>query len=215
MYKFLIFDVDGTIADTDEVILRTYIELYKKYEPHVKISKKKILTFSGPPLKETLTREFPDYDLDFINSEYKRISSVNYLHYLKTFKNCREILLKLKKEGYTLALATSKYVDATNYNLGILKFDGIFDYMVCGDEVEHNKPAPDCIIKLLEKTGFKKEETLFIGDTIYDLECAKGYGVNCVIMRFKNRDLSMSKYVPDYKAKTYKKLYNYIINYGK
>lgn len=214
MYKFLIFDVDGTIADTDKVILKTYKELYKKYEPKVKISKKKILTFSGPPLNDTLTKEFSDYDIDFITKEYKRISKINYLHYLKSFPKCKKILLKLKNEGYILAIATSKYLDATNFSLDIMKFNNIFDYMVCGDEVSHNKPSPDCIIKLLEKSGFNKEETLFIGDTIYDLECAKGYGVNCALMTFKNRDLT-SKYRPDFKAKSYKKLYNYIINYGK
>lgn len=214
MYKFLIFDVDGTIADTDKVILKTYKELYKKYEPKVKISKKKILTFSGPPLNDTLTKEFPDYDIDFITKEYKRISKINYLHYLKSFHNCKKILLKLKNDGYILAIATSKYLDATKFSLDIMKFNDIFDYMVCGDEVRHNKPSPDCIIKLLEKSGFNKEETLFIGDTIYDLECAKGYGVNCAIMSFKKRDLT-SKYRPDFKTKSYKKLYNYIINYGK
>lgn len=214
MYKLIIFDVDGTIADTDKVILKTYIELYKKFLPNKKIDKKKIITFSGPPLKETLINEFPSYDIDFMVSEYKKTSRKNYILYLKSFRNCKDILLKLKNDGYILALATSKYREATEFTLKLLGFEGIFEYIVCGDEVKHPKPAPDSIEKILQISGFSKSESLFVGDTIYDILCAKSSKVNIAIMSFKKRELS-EEYKPDYITNSYKKLYDYIVDYGK
>ena len=68
MYKLIIFDMDGTIADTDKVIVKSYLELYKIYKPNDIPSVEKIRTFSGPPINKTLTEEFPHLELDFINS---------------------------------------------------------------------------------------------------------------------------------------------------
>ena len=84
-YSLLIFDVDGTIADTDDVIVNTYIDLYKIYKKDSPIDIKKFKTFSGPPLNETLRNEFPMLSYDYIYSEYKRISKDNYPKYIKSF----------------------------------------------------------------------------------------------------------------------------------
>ena len=81
-YSLLIFDVDGTIADTDDVIVNTYIDLYKIYKKDSPIDIKKFKTFSGPPLNETLRNEFPMLSYDYIYSEYKRISKDNYPKYI-------------------------------------------------------------------------------------------------------------------------------------
>ena len=81
MYKLIIFDMDGTIADTDKVIVKSYLELYKIYKPNDIASVDKIRTFSGPPINKTLTEEFPHLELDFIKKEYRRISKGNYIKY--------------------------------------------------------------------------------------------------------------------------------------
>ncbi|MEG1565421.1 MAG: HAD hydrolase-like protein, partial [Bacilli bacterium] len=65
-YKLLIFDVDGTLADTDKMLIETYRTLYELYSPNVKLDESKVIGFSGPPLRETLSTEFPLYDPEFM-----------------------------------------------------------------------------------------------------------------------------------------------------
>ena len=214
MYKLIIFDLDGTIADTDRVIVKSYLELYKLYRPDYKPQISKIKTFSGPPLDQTLTAEFPDYDLDFIRKEYKRISKDNYIKYLKTFRNCRPFLEKLKKNGYKISIATSKIYDGTVFSLKLLKFDKLFDYFVTADTIDVPKPAPNCVFNIIEHYGVNKEETLFVGDTWYDYKCARAAGVNVAIMTFMKREFN-EDFNPDFKTKSFRKLYKYIENYGK
>lgn len=214
MYKLIIFDMDGTIADTDKVIVKSYLQLYKMYRPDYKPQIKKIKTFSGPPLNETLSNEFPHLELDFIRNEYKRISRQNYIKYLKTFTFCREFLTKLKKKGYIISIATSKILEGTKFSLQLLKFNHLFDYMVCADTIDVPKPAPNCVYKIMEHYGVSKEETLFVGDTWYDYKCARAAGVNVAIMTFMKREFN-EEFNPDFKTNSFKKLLKYIENYGK
>lgn len=214
MYKLIIFDMDGTIADTDKVIVKSYLELYKLYRPDYKPSIKKIKTFSGPPINETLTREFSHLELDFIKGEYRRISKGNYIKYLKTFRFCRKILTFLKEKGYHISIATSKLLSGTRFCLELLNFDHLFDYIVCADTIDVPKPAPNCIFNIMNHYGVSKEETLFVGDTLFDYKCAKSAGVNVAIMTFMKREFG-EDFNPDFKTNSYRKLLKYILNYGK
>ena len=214
MNKIISFDMDGTIADTDKVIVKSYLELYKLYRPKDIAPISKIRTFSGPPLKDTLTAEFPHLDLDFITKEYKRISKANYVKYIKTFRFCRDFLTILKKKGYKISIATSKIEEGTNFSLKLLKFDHLFDFKVCADTIDVPKPAPNCVYKIMEHYGISKEETLFVGDTWYDYKCAKAAGVNVAIMTFMKREFN-DVFCPDFKTNSFRKLLKYIENYGK
>lgn len=215
MYKLIVFDFDGTIADTDKVIVESYLELYKKFKPaSFKPSIRKIKTFSGPPIEKTMAEEFPDKTVEFMISEYRKVSRGNYIKYLKTFKNCREIIEKLKQEGYKIALATSKLTPSTMFSLELLHFEDLFEMIVCGDSVAKQKPAPDCLFKIMDHFGVKNSETLFVGDTMYDYNCAQNANVDVAIMQFKKRDFPEDA-KPQKVCKSYINLYNYIKNHGK
>ena len=65
-YKVLLFDLDGTLCDSDEMLIQSFFALYKKYRP-VKIrTREELIYFSGPPIKKTLSDEFPDYPFEEI-----------------------------------------------------------------------------------------------------------------------------------------------------
>ena len=73
-YDVILFDMDGTIANTDRLILESFYKLYDKFNNGVRRSDEEIYYFSGPPIKETLKVEFPEYahfNID-MPSEYNR-----------------------------------------------------------------------------------------------------------------------------------------------
>ena len=86
--------------------------------------------------------------------------------------------------------------------------------MVCADTIDVPKPAPNCVYKIMDYYGVTKEETLFVGDTHYDYQCARAAGVNVAIMTFMKREFN-EEFNPDFKTNSFKKLLKYIENYGK
>lgn len=207
MIKLVIFDIDGTIANTDQMLIETYKTMYGMYRKDLKkIDIERIKTFSGPPLNETLANEFPNEDQKFMYDEYKRLSRPNYIKYATLFPNVKETLLALKKDGYILSIATSKMRSATKFTLNLLNIENIFDFMVCADDISNPKPHPQSINIILDKFKVNKDETIFIGDSKYDSECAKNAGVKCVLMNFVKRDIP-DCLKPDYTLDNYEKLF--------
>ena len=82
-YKTLLFDMDGTVADTDEMIKAAMYTLYDLYRDGVKTPDEEIVYFSGPPIRDTLKKEFPHMDQQFMFDEFHRVSSALYATHTK------------------------------------------------------------------------------------------------------------------------------------
>lgn len=190
MLKCLIFDVDGTLADTDEVIFYTWKELIEIYKPKgFKIDKKRILGYSGPPLKESLKDMFSEYDLSFIENEYNIRTNKYYDYYLKGFDNEKEVIKTLKDKGLILTVATSKNKEKTIDTLKKLGIYKYFDYIVSSSDVKNLKPNPESYFKILERFNLKNDEVISIGDTFYDYATSKNASIKCIILTLLKRNL--------------------------
>ena len=77
-YKALLFDLDGTLCDTDEMIVQTMFAIYKDYKPSKVRTREELYYFSGPPIRDTLAREFPDQDPEEMYDVFKRVSKGFY-----------------------------------------------------------------------------------------------------------------------------------------
>ena len=214
MLKVISFDVDGTLVNTDETVINTWLELYKVYKPKdFKPDIEKARTFSGPPLTESLTKEFPEYDYDFILEQYKERTVKYYDNDIKFFPNVEETLIKLKKDGYKLAILTSKNRYMTLYTLKLANLDAnLFDYIVAGDEVSKNKPDPEGLKKIMAHFYISNNELLNIGDTEYDLGAGENAHVDTILMTMCKR--KYKSIIHPYKfVNSYNELYEVIKNY--
>ena len=112
-YKLLLFDLDGTLCDTDEMIVQTMYAIYQDYKP-VKIrTREELYYFSGPPIRETLKNECPDRDQDEMYDVFKRVSKQFYAPYVKAYPDEVEVLKTLKEQGYVLGVVTNKGLPLT------------------------------------------------------------------------------------------------------
>ena len=189
-YNTLIFDLDGTVADTDEMIVKTMNVLYDMYRNGVRTPVEQIYYFSGPPIYDTLDKEFPGCDMEFMHAEFRRVSTEFYPNTVKAYPHAKEVLLRLKEQGYKLGIVTNKIHSSTEYCLRLIDLEGIFDSLVCYDDVKNPKPDKEAIIKCASELGaFDLSKVLYIGDNKSDLDTANNAGVDCALVNWGPRVL--------------------------
>ena len=184
MINYVIFDMDGTLLDTEKLFRRSWIEISNEYG--LSDGERFYELVAGRPA-EVLKQKFAetygeeiDYD-EFISVRRKRFSSfIEENVPLKRY--CIEILEYLKGQGIKIALATSTTLDLAKRNLefaGIYKY---FDAIVTGDDIENGKPAPDIFLLAAERLGAKHSETVIVEDTYNGLRGAYAAGIRGIMV---------------------------------
>ena len=190
-YNVILLDMDGTIAYTDEMIIRTFQTMYDLYNPSMKKEAKDIIYFSGPPLSVTLPREFPNQEYQFMYDEFIRISTPLYKECVTAFNDELKVLSRLKKEGIKLGVVTNKGHKMAAYVLELLHLDNLIDYLVGGGDTLMSKPDPEGIYLAMDKLGGTKETTLYIGDNDIDFYTASHAGIDSLICTWGPRTLTV------------------------
>ena len=189
-YKVLLFDLDGTLCDTDEMLIQSFFALYKKYRPAKIRTREELIYFSGPPIKKTLMDEFPDVPFEEIYKAWQEVSREQYVPYVKAFNHEIETLKKLREAGYLLGVVTNKGAPLTKYSLEVAHIDGLFDVVISADDVNAPKPSPAGIFKALERLGIEdKSEVLYIGDNDIDYDTATNAGVDAMLVTWGPREI--------------------------
>jgi pyrophosphatase PpaX len=193
----LLFDLDGTLIDTNELIISTYLHTLEKYYPG-KFTREDVLPFLGPTLHEVFGEMDPDRVEEMV-LEYRTYNLANHDALVKEFAGVMETIETLKKKGYKLAIVTTKREDVAFKGLRLMKLDSYFDVMIAYDHVKKVKPDPEPIFLALEKLGSKPEEALMVGDNFHDVLAGKNAGTKTagVAWSIKGREY-LAKYEPDF-----------------
>ena len=190
-YKLYLFDLDGTLLDSDQMLVETFRYLYSIYKPKdFVVDEKKIITFSGPPIRLTLKQEFPEMDLEEMVKIWRVESIKNYPIYTKLFPGSLEILKALKDKNIDVAIVTNKHRVAADE---AFKLFGIYDlgiWSVSGDDVKNQKPDPEGIYIAMKHFGIKdKSEVVYVGDSVFDARTAENAGVDFALVSWTPRKL--------------------------
>lgn len=204
-YETILFDMDGTLADSDPMLVKTFNDLYDKYKGGKRRPPEEIYYFSGPPIRETLKKEFPELDLDFIFKEFHDISYSYYNDYILPYEHSKEVLHKLKKDGFKLGVVTNKQHNLTIVALKVIDLEDVFDVIVGLNDVSKGKPDKEGILKAIDSLGGDIKTALYVGDNAVDLESANNAGIDCCLVNWGPRVLGKDV-VPTFKINSYLEL---------
>lgn len=173
-YKGIIFDVDGTLTFTNQLIFDSFNHITKKYLGK-SFSDEEVIALFGPTedeiLKEICKDEYESARKDYYKY-YKDNHSIAQLYdgiksLIVEIKNADILLSIFTGKGHTSALITLDEFELTNY----------FDLIVSGDDVENHKPSPEGINKFLQIFELNPKDVLMIGDAPSDIIAANESGV--------------------------------------
>jgi pyrophosphatase PpaX len=171
-FKLVIFDLDGTLADTDLVMVQTMIDFIRRYDPNRKVSLLELLRLSGPPITDTLKQYFPNHNNDDLVKEFADVARHMYPKYALAYPGIHTFLNQLRQAQIQVAIVTSKLKRNALITLQEIGLEGAFDYIISLDDVQQPKPHPEGIHKVLKHFGFSTDEAIFIGDSTFDYEAA-------------------------------------------
>jgi HAD superfamily hydrolase (TIGR01549 family) len=174
MYKYIIFDIDGTILDTEFAVLSSLQKLVLE-ELNKKMSFNELRFALGIPGEVTLNILGIPNLLDY-REKWDRYYK-EYFYHVKIFDDIEETLVKLKEIGISTGIVTSKTKEEFQDDFAHFGLIDYFKLVVCADDTEKHKPDPEPILKFIELSDADKSKTIYIGDTKYDMDCAFSAGI--------------------------------------
>lgn len=179
MIKTMLFDLDGTILDTNELIIRSFIESLQGVAPEG-FGRDHIIPSMGEPLTDQMKRFSGLEDVTDLVAAYREVNLRLHDDYVKSFDYVNEVIARLHGQGIQIGVVTTKMRLTTERGL---KFVGLYDYVdaiVTIDDVVNPKPHAEPVSKAIELLGADPATTLMVGDSVVDIESAIAAGAIAV-----------------------------------
>lgn len=196
-YRNIIFDFDGTLADTTISILETMhrtidaLKLPKKTDEECR-------SIIGYRLEETpsiLWSEIPDLSDRYVTTYREIYNSIKDSFKAPLFPHVLETLDELNLQGIRMAIASSRSKVSLQEYCSDLQINKYFQMLVGAGDVKNGKPAPDPVNLILDTQGWDKNETLVVGDMGVDILMGKSAGTATCGVTYGNGSVAELKEV--------------------
>lgn len=198
--KAVLFDLDGTLLDTYDLIVRNTTETFAKFLPNLKLSDKELKAFFGPTLEESFSwYEKDPKKVTAMIKYYRERNRVNHeTNGPKAFNNATLALKTLKEHGYVLGVASSKKREFVELGLKQNDLLQYIDVVIGSDDVTKHKPDAEPLLKALAHLGVSKENAVYVGDHANDIIAARNAGMKSIGVSFSIHYDKLLEAQPDY-----------------
>lgn len=208
MKKMIIYDLDGTLVDTREDIVRSinYLREVMEMPP---LPSREIEAFVGYGLHHLLASCLKTHDSTVIQKAapiYRNYYAKHMLDSSRLYQDAYEMLEGLKSR--IQIVFTNKPNPFTKDLLNSLNVLNYFQWVIAGDSEFPKKPAPDAVYQMMEKFNVSSEEILFVGDSPIDIQTARAAKVNVWVLAhgFSTRS-ELAEAKPDAIYDSFQRLY--------
>ncbi len=172
-----LFDLDGTLIDSIELILMSYRHTLERHRASVPPDDV-WLSGLGTPLRAQLAEFANDpAELEGMVQTYRDYNHEHHDRLVREFPGARQVVQSLKDRGARLGIVTSKMRAGSLRGLTHCGLDDLFEVLVAADDLEKHKPDPAPVLKALELLDSDPTGAVFIGDSPHDLAAGQAAGV--------------------------------------
>lgn len=181
MIKAVLFDFDGTLIDTNELIFNSYRIAFRQVLNR-EISDEEILTLYGRPLRGSLMEYGEPWER--LYNSYREFNETQHDLLAKGFQGASEGVKMIKELGFKVGVVTSKRLHMVNRGMKIMGLEDVFDAIITPDDTEKAKPDPEPVLCGCRKLGVKPEESVYVGDSVFDMEAGKRAGTQLCAVKY-------------------------------
>jgi pyrophosphatase PpaX len=198
----ILFDLDGTLIDTTDLILRCFDHTWQTV-CGICHSRDQILTTFGIPLREAMHRllannqgalsglPVPGGDrsdnapvtaalVEQLLTTYRAFNVANHDALAKPFEKTAQVVSTLRSRGYAIGVVTSKSRELARRGLKLCALDTLIDEAIFLEDTERHKPEPEPIFAALEKLQVKSDAAVYVGDSFHDIVAGRRAGVKTI-----------------------------------
>jgi 2-phosphoglycolate phosphatase len=200
----LIFDLDGTLANTFPLIIESWNAAVR--EPLRRtFATEEVIDRFGIPDSAMLRRELYELPepvvqnvIEFYHEHYEAKHAM-----VEPFEGVAEMLHALRQCGLPLGLMTGRGRRTADITISKLGWDGIFGSVITGEDIANQKPAPDGVLLVARQLSVEPQKCVFVGDSPADIEAGKAAGMVTIAVGWHDvyHD-ALRDYKPDYWAET-------------
>jgi HAD superfamily hydrolase (TIGR01509 family) len=182
--RTVLLDIDGTLLDSNDAHARAWLDVARELGHDVPYTTlRSMIGMGGDKLMpKAFGIEHDSAEGKAMGKRRGEIFRERYLATLKPFPKARELLLRLRDDGYALVVATSAQKDEMKELLRAAGIEDLIEEKTSSSDAESSKPDPDIVVAALRKSGIAASDAIMLGDTPYDIGAARGAGVPIVAL---------------------------------
>lgn len=178
--KAVVFDLDGTLLNTVEFVVRSFEHSLKRHNQA--LDRDQIFSLVGPPLKNIYEGLVPEEHVERAVEAHRKIqSTAEFQELLKEYYGLRELLDELKGLGLRLMIFTNRWRGGVEMIFKRLDIRDYFEIIMTPDEIKNGKPDPEGLEMISKLTGLTKESLIMVGDMEVDILAGKNAGVAATV----------------------------------
>lgn len=182
-YGGVLLDVDGTLVDSNDIHAHAWVETLADHDVEVSFSRvRRMIGLGGDRLIEELVVDAPrgsKRNKKIGNARAKRFVA-RWLPQIRPLVGTRDLVLRLRAEGYQYAIASAARSDELEPMLELAGIADLVDRRTTSSDVDESKPDPASIEAGLARLSVDRSRVVMLGDTPYDLEACRGASVDVI-----------------------------------
>jgi pyrophosphatase PpaX len=187
MKPLALFDLDGTLIDTTELILQSFAHAFDAHLPGRLPTRADLVSTFGRSLPAALLElavlngaADPERLADEMLTTYRDFQKVHHDTLIQPFDGIAEMLAALDARGYRLGVVTSKMQHFARRGMRIFDLEKYFDVAVFHDDVTRHKPDPEPLLEAARRGAVDPRNAFYIGDSIHDVVAGRAAGMTTV-----------------------------------
>jgi pyrophosphatase PpaX len=173
----VLFDLDGTLIDTIELLLSSVRHAFRGRTERVPTEAEWVSGIGTPLLTQLRPYAATDEELEELVEGYRSYQREHHDRLTRCYEGVLDTVAVLRERGHPLAVVTSKGDEIANRSLAYVGLGPFMDTVVGCDSCRRHKPDPEPVLVALDRLGYRPEEALFLGDSPHDVASGNAAGV--------------------------------------